>query len=116
MADITVSTNGKELFVTFLESKILDRHQVEILGRELLQAVPQAVHQRLVLDFTGVTFISSAMITKLAVLNKACNEQQVHLRFCNVPPNVLEVFEIAKLHRLFDIEGLESENKLDNSE
>lgn len=107
MADIAITTKGTELVVAFLDRRILDRQQVETIGRELQSVVPRAVHNLLVLDFSGVSFISSAMITKLAALNKTCKEQDVKLKLCNVPPNILEVFEIANLNRLFDIEGLE---------
>ena len=107
MAAITTATNGEVLVVGFLESKILDSQRIEQVGRELQDIVPGAIHKKLLLNFNGVSFMSSAMITKLVMLNKTCKAQSVNLKFCEVSPNVLEVFKITKLNKLFDIQGEE---------
>ena len=104
MAAITTSTNGEILVVGFLDSKILDSQRIEQVGRELQEVVPQAIHKKLLLNFHGVSFMSSAMITKLVMLNKTCKAQSVNLKFCEVSPNVMEVFKITKLNKLFDIQ------------
>ncbi len=57
--------------------------------------------KRLLVDFRGVQFMSSAMIGKLVLLNKAAKQQSLDLRFANISPNVLEVFKITRLHELF---------------
>ncbi len=107
MAAITTATNGEVLVVGFLDSKILDSQRIEQVGRELQDIVPGAIHKKLLLNFNGVSFMSSAMITKLVMLNKTCKAQSVNLKFCEVSPNVLEVFKITKLNKLFDIQGEE---------
>ena len=107
MAAITTQINGEVLVVGFTDSKILDSQRIEQVGKELQDAVPQAIHKKLLLNFRGVTFMSSAMITKLVMLNKGCKAKEVALKFCEVSPNVLEVFKITKLNKLFDIQGAE---------
>lgn len=107
MAAITTQINGEVLVVGFTDSKILDSQRIEQVGKELQDAVPQAIHKKLLLNFRGVTFMSSAMITKLVMLNKGCKAKEVTLKFCEVSPNVLEVFKITKLNKLFDIQGAE---------
>ena len=109
MAAITTQTTGETLVVGFTDSKILDSQRIEQVGKELQESVAQAVHKKLLLNFRGVSFMSSAMITKLVMLNKTCKAQQIALKFCEVSPNVLEVFKITKLNKLFDIQ--ESEEK-----
>jgi anti-sigma B factor antagonist len=104
MAAITTQTTGEVLVVGFTDSKILDSQRIEQVGKELQDSVPQAIHKKLLLNFRGVSFMSSAMITKLVMLNKACKAQSVALKFCEVSPNVLEVFKITKLNKLFDIQ------------
>ena len=104
MAAITTTTNGEILVVGFTDSKILDSQRIEQVGKELQEAVPQAIHKKLLLNFRGVSFMSSAMITKLVMLNKGCKAQGVALKFCEVSPNVMEVFKITKLNKLFDIQ------------
>ncbi|TWU05704.1 STAS domain-containing protein [Stieleria varia] len=107
MSAITTLTNGEILVVGFSDSKILDSQRIEQVGRELQEVVPQAIHKKLLLNFRGVSFMSSAMITKLVMLNKGCKAQGVNLKFCEVSPNVLEVFKITKLNKLFDIQATE---------
>jgi anti-sigma B factor antagonist len=104
MAAITIQTNGEILVVGFTDSKILDSQRIEQVGKELQEATPQAIHKKLLLNFRGVSFMSSAMITKLVMLNKACKAQGIALKFCEVSPNVMEVFKITKLNKLFDIQ------------
>lgn len=104
MAAITSQMAGEVLVVGFTDSKILDSQRIEQVGRELQEVVPQAIHKKMLLNFRGVSFMSSAMITKLVMLNKNCKAQGVNLKFCEVSPNVMEVFKITKLNKLFDIQ------------
>ncbi|MEM9364543.1 MAG: STAS domain-containing protein [Planctomycetota bacterium] len=107
MAAITSQMLGEVLLVGFTDSKILDSQRIEVVGRELQESVPQAIHKKMLLNFSGVSFMSSAMITKLVVLNKTCKAQGVKLKFCDVSPNLMEVFKITKLNKLFDIQDTE---------
>ncbi len=104
MAAITTQQHDEILVVGFTDSKILDSQRIEQVGKELNDIVDQAEHRKLLLNFRGVSFMSSAMITKLVMLNRVCKAQGVNLKFCEVSPNVLEVFKITKLNKLFDIQ------------
>jgi anti-anti-sigma factor len=103
MAAINIEPKDEVLVIYFTDGKILDSQRIEQVGRELQEAVPQAIHKKLVLNFRGVSFMSSAMITKLVMLNKSCKTQGVSLKFCDLSTNVMEVFKITKLNKLFDI-------------
>jgi anti-anti-sigma factor len=107
MAAINTETKGEIVVIYFTDGKILDSQRIEQVGRELQEAVPQAIHKKLVLNFRGVSFMSSAMITKLVMLNKSCKTQGVALKFCDLSTNVMEVFKITKLNKLFDIHKTE---------
>ena len=109
MAATTVQTKEEVVVVYFSDGKILDSQRIEQVGKELQDAVPQAIHKKLLLNFRGVSFMSSAMISKLVMLNKACKSGEVELRFCEVSPNVMEVFKITKLHKVFDIKTTEDQ-------
>lgn len=104
MAAITSQTQGEVLIIGFTDSKILDSQRIEQVGKELQEVTPQAIHKKLLVNFRGVSFMSSAMITKLVMLNKGCKAQGISLKFCEVSPNVMEVFKITKLNKLFDIQ------------
>ena len=109
MAAITTQTNGDVLVIGFTDSKILDSQRIDQVGKELQESIPQAAQKKMLLNFNGVSFMSSAMITKLVMLNKTCKAQDVALKFCEVSPNVLEVFKITKLNKLFDIQDGEEQ-------
>ncbi|MDG2221855.1 MAG: STAS domain-containing protein [Rubripirellula sp.] len=109
MAAITTQTKGEILVVGFTDSKILDSQRIDQVGKELQESIPLAAHKKLLINFSGVSFMSSAMITKLVMLNKTCKAQGIALKFSDVSPNVLEVFKITKLNKLFDIQ--EGEDK-----
>lgn len=109
MAAITTQTKGEILVVGFTDSKILDSQRIDQVGKELQESIALAAHKKLLINFSGVSFMSSAMITKLVMLNKTCKAQGIALKFCDVSPNVLEVFKITKLNKLFDIQ--EGEDK-----
>ena len=105
MSAITIQNNGEILVLGFTDTKILDSQRIELVGKELQEAVPQAIHKKILLNFRGVSFMSSAMITKLVMLNKTCKAKGITLKFCEVSANVMEVFKITKLNKLFDIQG-----------
>jgi anti-anti-sigma factor len=86
------------------ESKLLDENKIAQIGQDLLEAVDQAAEKKLLLNFRGVSFMSSAMIGKLVLLNRKCREQQVQLKLCNIDPNIAEVFKIMQLNKVFDIQ------------
>ena len=92
------------LVVGFAADEILDNQRFEQVVQELHDILPQAKHKKLLLNLRGVSFVSSAMITKLVMLNELCTAKGVNLKFCGVSPNVMEVFKITKLNKLFDIQ------------
>ncbi|MFO7906086.1 MAG: STAS domain-containing protein [Planctomycetota bacterium] len=98
----TQETDGV-LVVRFQESKLLDEVKIQEIGSELLEAVSAATSKRLVLNFSGVDFMSSAMIGKLVLLNKKCKAEGVTLKLSDISDSVSEVFEIMKLNKIFDV-------------
>ena len=107
MAAITSRMHEEILIVGFTDTKILDSQRIEQVGKELQEIVPQAIHKKLLVHFGGVSFMSSAMITKLVMLMKGSKAQGINLKFCEVSANVMEVFKITKLNKLFDIQTTE---------
>ncbi len=91
--------------VYFTSAKILDEATIQQTGTELMQVVEQASKgKKLLLNFQGVQFMSSAMIGKLVLLNKKAKAQGIDLKFCDISPNVLEVFKITGLTTVFRIQ------------
>ncbi len=93
------------LVVSFADAKILDEARIQQIGKELMELTANAkASQKMVLNFQGVQFMSSAMIGKLVLLNKKAKAEKINLKLCNITPNVLEVFRITRLDKVFDIQ------------
>ena len=59
---IDVSKTGDVSVVTFLDRKILDEAAIKELGAELFGLVEVDNRKAILLDFTGVEFLSSAAL------------------------------------------------------
>ncbi len=94
---------GDVTVVHFREHWISNTSVIGELGQELYQLVEQGEGRKLVLDFSSVEFLSSAALGKLISLNGKVKARNGVLKFCNIQPQVLEVFFICNLNRLFDI-------------
>jgi anti-sigma B factor antagonist len=92
------------LVVYFTDAKILDEARIQQIGKELMEmAASASTSKKMVLNFQGVQFMSSAMIGKLVLLNKKCKSTEIDLKLCQISPNVLEVFKITRLNKVFEI-------------
>jgi len=89
--------------VTFIERKILEAAHIMELGEELLQLVDKNGNKDLLLDFSGVEFLSSAALNKLIILDKKIRSIAGRLKMCGMMPEIREVFVITRLTQLFDI-------------
>ena len=101
---IKVKILGGAVSARFTSSKVADEAMVQQIGRELLDLVDAAAEtKKLLVSFKGVEFMSSALIGKLVLLNKKAKASGVQLGFCELAPNVLEVFRITRLNKVFRI-------------
>jgi len=59
--------------------------------------------KKVVIDFSGVPYIDSSGLATLIELLQRLKKINGSLRICCVPERVKNVFEITKLHKLFEI-------------
>jgi anti-sigma B factor antagonist len=82
---------------------------IDKIGHEFDRvALEAAVCRKLLLNLQHVKFISSSMISKLLHLSKRCKVDNIKLKLCCVSENVLEVFKITQLKKLFSIQNDEA--------
>lgn len=89
--------------VTFLDKRILDEPTIQAIAEQLFSLVEQDARRKLLLDFTGVEYMSSAALGKLINLHKKLQTLKGQLAMCNVVPQIYEVFAITKLDKIFKI-------------
>jgi anti-sigma B factor antagonist len=106
---LDISEVGDVTVVRFRDHKILEDINVQELGQELFQLIEVDNRQKLVLNFLAVEFLTSAALGKLITLDKKAKVHGTALKFCNIRPEIYEVFEITKLTRLFEIKDEEAD-------
>ncbi|KPJ56033.1 MAG: hypothetical protein AMS16_03120 [Planctomycetes bacterium DG_58] len=89
--------------VHFLDRKILDESNIVELSDELFDLVEKNRGIKMCLNFGNVQYLSSTVLGKLITLNTRINEDKGRLVLCAIRPQILEVFKITKLTKLFDI-------------
>ena len=106
---IDVSKVGDVTVVKFIDKKILDEASIQELGLELFGLIEQLNRKSILLNFTGVEFLSSAALGKLITLDRKIKAAKGRLKMCNIRPEIFEVFQITKLNKVFDIRKEEAE-------
>jgi anti-sigma B factor antagonist len=89
--------------VDFIESKILDEANIAEIGQALIALVEAKDRPKILLDFGKVDHLSSAALGMLINVNNRVKQQSGQLRLVNIKPQIMEVFEITKLNKLFRI-------------
>ena len=91
------------LVAHFLDSRITGKLAISTLGIELDAIVNRPDCQKLVLDFSNVDFLSSAMLGKLLSINRKMKEKAGILRLCGVCPSIRLIFKYTHLDTILDI-------------
>ena len=90
--------------VRFIDKKILDETNIQIIGNQLFGLVEDDGRRKIVLDFATVEYLSSAALGKLITMHKKVKDAKGQLKLCNIRKDILEVFTITKLNKVFDIQ------------
>jgi len=101
---LEVEPIGDVLVVNFVDRKILDEQNIQVIGEQLFGLVDQEGARKLLLNFGNVEYLSSAALGKLITLNKKLQQAGGRLILCNIDPQIYEVFEITKLDKFFNIQ------------
>jgi anti-sigma B factor antagonist len=89
------------LIVNFQDTSILDTALVEKIAEELYDLVDNKARRKLVLDFSKVQFLSSSALGVLITLRKKMTAMKGQLVICSMRKELMRVFEIASLTKLF---------------
>ena len=100
---LTVTDLKDVKVIDFVDSKILDEANIAEIGQNLTGLATAKERPKLLLDFANVDHLSSAALGMLINVNNKVKQQNGQLRLANIKPQILEVFEITKLNKLFKI-------------
>ncbi len=105
MEHLTIQERGDVVMVTFKQARILDEHTIRAIGSEFGNlTLEAAADHKLLVNFAGVEYMSSAMLGQIVRLNKQCKNDSIKLKLCSICAQVMEVFTITKLNKVMDIE------------
>jgi len=89
--------------VEFTNNKILDEGNIADIGNTLNVLIDEMPSPKLLLDFNTVDHLSSAALGMLINANNRIKQKNGKFRLANIKPQILEVFRITKLDKLFRI-------------
>ena len=107
--DLEVGKNGDLIVVRLGKHPVLDELTVNKINDELLGVADRPDCHRLLLDFSGVAYLSSAMLAQLVRLHRKMVAKGEKLRLCGINSHLRSVFATTWLDRLFDM----TDNKAD---
>jgi anti-sigma B factor antagonist len=100
---INVADKDGVMIVEFRDAQILDDRTIQQLGTELMDLIRGKPTIKLLLNFTGVTYLSSAALGKLITVRRRIDQAGGQLKLCEMSPETLDVFKISKLDDYFEI-------------
>jgi anti-sigma B factor antagonist len=102
-APLSVSVLKDMRIVEFTNNRILDEANIAEIGQTLGGLIDERSGAKLCLDFAAVDHLSSAALGMLINANNKIRESNGQLRLSNIKPQILEVFKITRLDKLFKI-------------
>lgn len=94
---------GDVTVVRFVDRRILDEQNIQVIGDQLFALVDNERRTKILLDFGTVEYLSSAALGRLLNLNKKIEKVHGQLRLCRIKPEILDVFQITRLDKVFKI-------------
>lgn len=89
--------------VSFVDRNILDDANIQQIGDEITSIIENEDAPKLLISFANVDHLSSAALGTLITIHNRLKEEGGQLRLSDIDPQIYEVFEITRLHKLFDI-------------
>lgn len=108
MPGLNHHSSGNVLVIQLANPRILDQQVIDQIGTELKELLDKTEQERVVLDFRQVQFMSSAMLGALVRFRKQCAEMKADLKLCSISKDIMEVFKVTNLHKVFDIQADEA--------
>ncbi|MFG0331681.1 MAG: STAS domain-containing protein [Phycisphaerales bacterium] len=91
--------------VEFVDRNILDEANIQQIGEEIIRLVDDEPQPKILISFSNVDHLSSAALGALITINNRVKEKDGQLRLADINDQILEVFHITRLDRLFQIHG-----------
>ncbi len=91
------------LLVCFTTPRIVQEEDIQATFEQLQRLVDEKPGREYVLDFRKVQFLSSSVLGRLILLQKAVASAKGRVVLCGIAKEIFEVFKITKLDKVFTI-------------
>jgi anti-sigma B factor antagonist len=88
--------------VTLTDEKLLEDDDIKALEESIMPLVEDS-QVNLVIDFSNVQFLSSAVLGLLIRISKKINENKGRLKLCCITAKIFDIFKITRLDEIFEI-------------
>ncbi len=106
---LTIETDG-DITIFAIRNRRVVPEMSEAFEQQVVRATEGIEHPKVLIDFAGVEFISSAMLGKLIKLNgRVATDQEGELVLSALDRRITEVLKITGLEGLFSIHATRSE-------
>jgi anti-sigma B factor antagonist len=100
---LVVEDIGDIAVVSFVDKKILDEQNIQLIGDDLFRLVDELGRRKILLNFANVEFLSSAALGKLIRLHQKLQGVGGKLILCGISKGIMEIFELTKLDKMLTI-------------
>lgn len=104
MFNVVYKRYGRVTVATIHAARVIDTAGMTAFGDEILSFLEDHPDSHLMLNFSKVDFMSSAMLTELLRINELVRRQRGSMRLCGFRKEMRHVFELTKLDGVFHIE------------
>ena len=99
---LTIEQENGIAIISFAATPVLDTNAIQHLGRQLYEVVEGGPQRSVVLDFTGVTFLSSQTLGVLLTLRRKADKANTKVAVTCLREELARVFAITNLDQLFE--------------
>jgi anti-sigma B factor antagonist len=100
---LVVEDIGDITVVSFVDKKILDEQNIQLIGDDLFRLVDELGRRKILLNFSNVEFLSSAALGKLIRLHQKLQGAGGKLVLSGISKGIMEIFELTKLDKMLTI-------------
>src|SRR5271166_4671477 len=94
---LEVTTVGDVTVARFNREVVISGRLAETVGDQLMDLLAGPARGRVLLDFANVKSLSSLILGKLVLLNRAAEGAGGRLALCNLRPDIYEIMDVTRL-------------------
>jgi anti-anti-sigma regulatory factor len=100
---------GRTAIVRFIDPELLfEQAAIRMIGDQLDDLI-EGGYSRLLLNFSGLKYVSGALLGRLTRLQQQAAAVRCRIQLCGLDPLLREVLRITHLDLVFDVRGNEAE-------